>query len=492
MTSGLALPSSVLGVQAPRICLVPPAKSSALGEIALEVCQLAGLHLDEWQKFWLVNSLAVREDQKWAALEVGGVVPRQNGKGGVEEGRELVGLFAIPDERTLIHSAHEQATSSEHQRRLLQLIEGVPDFDREVQRVKRGKGEEAIELRDGSRILFKTRTSGGGRGFTGDLVVFDEAMVLPEAFVAALGPTLAARSIKGNPQLWYAGSAVDKLTNEHGVVLSRVRARALRGASRLMYVEWSAEGDNPGSVPAEVLDDPQAWAQANPGLGIRISLEHIRSEREGLLGPRAFAVERLGIGDWPDPDPDSGWAVIGAERWQKQADPGSEAVDPVCFAFAVTPNRSHAAVGVAGVRPDGAFHIGVQEHREGTGWVALAVAELVKRYGALAVVCRGGSTPDAALVPAFANLGIQVQTKNSSDFARASGVFYDLIDQGSLWHRGTLELANAVKGAKKRELTDGWAWSQKLSAVDITPLVACTTALGGLVDAGALQGGIEF
>jgi hypothetical protein len=33
-----------------------------------------------------------------------------------------------------------------------------------VLRAPRGKGMEAIELRDGSRILFKTRTGGGGRG----------------------------------------------------------------------------------------------------------------------------------------------------------------------------------------------------------------------------------------------------------------------------------------------------------------------------------------
>jgi hypothetical protein len=132
--------------------------------VALEVCRLAGLVLDEWQRWYLICALAEREDGKWAALECGLVVPRQNGKGSVQEGRELSGLFAFDDERLLIHSAHEQATSSEHQRRLLDLIESVPTFDQRVKSVKRGKGEEAIELKDGSRILFKTRTGGGGRG----------------------------------------------------------------------------------------------------------------------------------------------------------------------------------------------------------------------------------------------------------------------------------------------------------------------------------------
>jgi hypothetical protein len=33
-----------------------------------------------------------------------------------------------------------------------------------------------------------------------------------------------------------------------------------------------------------------------------------------------------------------------------------------------------------------------------------------------------------------------------------------------------------VTGAKKRPLGDAWAWSRKSSAVDISPLVACTLA----------------
>jgi hypothetical protein len=298
--SSSSIATSVVGVQRPRIELVPPADVSATGEMALEVCRLAGLFLDPWQEWLLANSLGERADGKWSAFEVAQVISRQNGKGSVLEGRELTGLFAIDEERLIIHSAHEQATSSEHQRRLLELIEAVPDFDQQILRAPKGKGMEAIELRNGSRILFKTRTGGGGRGLTGDLIVLDEAMILPEATTAALVPTMAARSINGNPQLWYAGSAVDQEKTEHGVVLARVRDRALKGAPRLMYVEWSGPGDDPSRVPDDVFNDPDVWAQANPGLGLRISLEHVANEAGGALGPREFAVERLGIGDWPN------------------------------------------------------------------------------------------------------------------------------------------------------------------------------------------------
>jgi hypothetical protein len=109
------------------------------------------------------------------------------------------------------------------------LIESVPEFDQKVLRAPKGKGMEAIELKDGSRILFKTRTGGGGRGLTGDLVVLDEAMIITLATTAALVPTMAARSMTGNPQIWYTGSAVDQQKHEHGVVLARVRERGVEG-----------------------------------------------------------------------------------------------------------------------------------------------------------------------------------------------------------------------------------------------------------------------
>jgi hypothetical protein len=94
-----------------------------------------------------------------------------------------------------------------------------------VKTLKRSHGQEGIYLLNGQRLRYKTRTKGGGRGFSADRVILDEAMVIPEAFLGALMPTLSARP---NPQLVYTGSAVDQEDMEHGVVFSRVRERAIR------------------------------------------------------------------------------------------------------------------------------------------------------------------------------------------------------------------------------------------------------------------------
>src|SRR5262245_10735160 len=156
----------------PRILYAPDYASTAGGE-ARELAALAGLELDLWEALVLDVSLAEADDGRWAAAEVGLCVPRQNGKNAVLEARELAALFLLGEE-LVIHSAQQFKTAKEHFLRLLSLIESTPDLDRRVRRVVRAHGEEAIELRNGHRILFMARTKASGRGFTAPLLVFDE------------------------------------------------------------------------------------------------------------------------------------------------------------------------------------------------------------------------------------------------------------------------------------------------------------------------------
>lgn len=460
------------GKQRPRVSVVPDFETSA-GQEAVELARLAGLELDEWEQFVLQQALGERPDGRWSAFEVGLVVPRQNGKGTILEARELAGLFLF-GEQLLIHSAHEQATASEHFRRLLMLIESVPEFDRRVLKAPKGKGSEAIELRNGQRIFFKTRTGGGGRGLTGDLVVLDEAMILPVATTAALVPTMAARSMTGNPQLWYAGSAVDQLKTVDGIVLARLRARALDGASKkLAYFEWSAPGDDPEAFTSSDLGERELWEQANPGLGIRISQEHIENEWSGALGPREFAVERLGIGDWPAVGASS--SMIDLDVWDSLEDRISRIDGAPAFAFDVSPDRSHAAVAAAGRNAAGFGHVEVVEHTRGTGWLVDYLTERCRRHHPSAVVC-DGSGPAGSLIHDLEQAGVTVTAVTSREHGQACGQLFDAVQEGRLRHLGTAEIRAAIRGASTRPLGDAWAWSRKSSSTDITPLVASTLA----------------
>lgn len=459
------------GAQRPRHLSLPPRTSSA-GQEAVELAALAGLVLDPWEAFVLEHALAEREDGRWAAFEVGVVVPRQNGKGAILEARELAGLFLLR-ERLIIHSAHQFDTSLEAFRRLLTLIEDTPELDRRVKRTSKSHGEEGIELKGGSRIRFRTRTKGGGRGFTSDCLILDEAMILPEFSHGALLPTLSARP---NPQVWYTGSAVDQTVHEDGVVLARIRERGIAGgAEALAYFEWSVDGRDPDAVTEELASDESAWAQANPGLGIRISAEHIGYELRSM-DKRTFAVERLGIGDWPSLEQQE---TIALSLWDELADRLSRPNDPVGLAFDITPDRSRGAIGAAGRREDGLAHVEVIEERRGAGWIPGRLVELAERHRVGAIVC-DASGPAASLIQSLEDAGLEVTTVTAREHAQACGRLYDAVHEKTLRHLGTSELRDAVRGAATRSLGDAWAWSRKSSSVNIAPLVACTLALWAL------------
>lgn len=477
MTSRRPAGGVLLGDQKPRVCSAPPYKSTT-GAEAIELAGMAGLELDEWQQLVLTNALGEAEDGKWAAFEVGVVVSRQNGKGGLLEARELAGLFLL-GERLIIHSAHQFDTSLEAFRRLLALIEGNRVLEKRVKRVLNSHGQEGIELKTGQRIRFRTRTKGGGRGFTGDCLILDEAMIIPDAMHSALLPTLSARP---NPQVWYTGSAVDEDIHEHGLVFSRVRDRGLSGGDEsLVYCEWSA-AESLEEVTPEVADDPKAWARANPALGIRISSEYVANERRAFASNiRGFAVERLGVGVWPKLNV-AAKKTIDPEKW-KACLTSAELSERTAYAFDVAPDRSYSTVAAAGKLEDGTEAIEVVAHRRGTGWV---VDFLAARDPDIIVCDERG--PAASLITEIEKADLNLTQVNGGEYAQACGILFDAIEDGTLRQLGGDAFDAAVDVAITRPLGDAWAWSRKNSEGDISPLVAGTLALWGLQTADTTDG----
>lgn len=442
---------------------------------------MAGLYLDPWQQLVLCDMLGERADGTWASFENGICCPRQNGKDGILEARELAGLFLLP-EKTIIHSAHLADTAEEHFDRLKNLIEGCPDLSRRVKNSWVAHGKQGIELRDGSRIRFRTRTAGGGRGFSGDLVIMNEAMILSTAMMGSLLPILSTRP---NAQIIYAGSAVDQTIHEHGYVLSRVRARAIAGTSpRLAYFEWGVEvpdhdGDplGPDEIPESVAADPKVWAQANPALGIRISTEYMEDEREAL-DDRTFAVERLGVGDWFNVEDVQ--TVIDMKAWGDLAD-GDEPAMPkaVSWALDVSHDRSWASIAVSGRRDDGDMQVELVDRRRGTGWLVGRAVELTREHGGRVYV--DGSSPAASLIPELEEAGVDVEEVSSSEHAEACGLLFDAVEDRTVRHLGEQPISSALRGAVKRDIGDAWVWSRKKSTADVSALVAVTLAHWGFV-----------
>lgn len=484
MTSLLEGPSvaerdTPLGAQRPRLETVPPFVSTS-GQEAVELAAVAGLVLDPWQQYALHVGLGERDDGSWSAFEVAVNVPRQNGKGGIIEARELAGLFLL-GERLILHSAHEFKTSIEAFRRIEQLVMNCDDLRRRVARVRRTTGEEAIELLSGQRLRFLARSGGSGRGFTGNCNVLDEAMILSDDAMGALMPTMAA--VK-DPQVWYLGSAG---IGHPSMQLGRLRQRALEATESgkpdpsLAYLEWSIDPHVTECVQGcDKHDDPRAAAsvaRANPALGFRLSLEH--TERERLtMGEAIFARERLGVGDYPSDQADT-WSVIGEDAWRALADGDSGASDPVAFAIDMTPERSHTSICVAGLNGS-AVHVEVVENRPGMDWVVDRVRDLNERWSPRCWVVDAGG-PAGSLIPDLERaLEAEVVKPKVRQIAQACGSFYDAVASGDIVHLDQAPLATALAGARKRDLGEAWAWARRGVGVDISPLVGVTLARWGL------------
>ena len=453
--------SPLIVPQRPRVLHEPEGiVSTALGEDGVALAAHAGLVLDDWQAADLTLMLSERADGLWACQDFGHVVARQNGKGSTLEARELVGLF-LTGERLILHSAHLASTSADAFNRLLGLIENTPDLERKIKRVSRSTQDMSIETKQGCRVLFKTRTKGGGRGLSGDCVILDESLYLYWPQMAALMPTLSARP---NPQIIYASSAGESESE----VLHALRRRALEGNDpSLGYCEYSAEPD----------DDPAAfgtWAKANPALLTRISLGYVAKERETLTAP-TFGRERLTLFD-DDLSAAASFAVVSAELWAAGGDVGSQIVSQVALAVEVNKDRSRAAIGVAGRNAAGKFHVEVVDLRDGTDWVVDRVCQIGRAHdvGSFAVDAGG---PAGFLIPSLIEAGVDVHPVSPREAAQACGMFATSAKAGGLAHLDQGDLNAAVEIASKRDSGDVWFWRRNGDDESIQ-LIACTLALG--------------
>lgn len=469
MTSRTSSPSPVLqpGDVPPRIKHAPP-REGTVGATVVGTARNVGLNLDRWQSDTICDAMSADPvTGMWRTPRVAVSVPRQNGKGAIIEAIEVAFLLGVfGDARLLIHSAHEYKTAQNGFQRLLSYFETVPALARarDEGRVKIGTAaaREFVTV-DGRTVKFMARSKGSGRGFSADLLILDEAQELSEDVFAAILPTVSARP---NPQIWLFGTPPS--ANMNGEVFTRFRDVALKGDDpRLAYFEWSASED-------DAYDDPITWAATNPAFGLRITEDAIRDEYFAM-DEETFCRERLGMWDGVaslSVIPEDTWAALVSET-----DPDGR----VAFAVDVSPDRSRATIGVAGWLGDERVMVQAIDNRKGTGWVAPRLAELTARWPHVGVVIDSGG-PAASLLPDLKAQRIKRVTMiGSREVAQACGAFYDAAMQGRLAHPDQPVLNEALAAARKRPLGDAWAWHRKNPTTDITPLVAVTFALHGLV-----------
>lgn len=466
-----------------------PSYHRTLGPEVADLARLANFAPDPEQELVLDGMFAMDKHDRSVAFEVCIICSRQNLKTGVLKQGGLGDLFLM-DRRLVVFSAHQFSTVQEAFRDFDELITGSDYLRKRVKNIYRGNGDESIELLSGARMVFKTRTKGGGRGLSGEVVNLDEGFALQAMHMGALLPTLSAQP---DPQVRYGSSA----GLADSVVLRALRDRGRAGKDkRLAYYEWcapdpavicevGAKCEHSLVTPGCGFDEPENWRKANPQLGRRIRTDYIAAERRALP-PEEFGRERLGLWDKPL----EGVASISYGDWTNCGDPKSIVLDPLVVGIDVRPDLAGASIAVSGRRADGLNH-GELAKKVGNGeLVDRLVAMFSGTENDLIKLVIDRSSPAAGYIQALTERGFSIekiprpgewpiQLIGAGEYAQACvGLASDIRD-GKWRHFDQEPLNAAVRGARQTALADAWKWSRRDSTVDISPLIAVTLARYG-------------
>jgi phage terminase large subunit-like protein len=430
-----------------------------------------GLIADEWQESILISWLGRNRFGHWSATRCGLVVPRQNGKNGCIEIRELFGMIFLGEK--ILHTAHQVKTARKAFLRLCSFFENgreYPELAELVSEIRRTNGQEAILLKNGGSVEFVARSSSSGRGFTVDVLVLDEVQELTFEQLEALLSTISSAP-QGDPQTILTGTPPGP--KAPGEVIRKVRAEAHEGKSRrLAWHEWSVEtiGD---------ISDKARWYETNPALGTRLLLTAIEDEFSSM-SEDGFARERLGW--WSKA---GSQAIVSAKEWSilKKSKPPENG--KIAYGVKFSPDGSTVSVSVAVKSTDGKVHIECVEHRSlgsGTGWL---VDWLSTRWRKSSVIVIDGLTGASALAEAL--LSEKVPKKvlylpRSRDVITACSMTLNAIHEKTITHFDQPLLNEAVCNARKRPIgtNGGWGWGG-IDDTDVTPIEACSLAYWGVM-----------
>ena len=433
-------------------------------------CAEIGVTFDEWQHGVGKIALGKRRDGKYAAT-VGGVVlsiPRQVGKTFLV-GQIVVALCLIHPNLTVLWSAHRTRTGT----KTFQSMQGWVKRPKVAAHLMPGRsdgirtanGEQEIEFRNGSKIMFGARADGFGRGFDEvDIEVFDEAQILhSKALEDMVAATNQSRREAG-ALLFFMGTPPRPL-DPSDEWMNR-RKKALDGKSdKMVYVDIGAE-------PDDDIDSHETWAKANPSFPHHTPVESMERLRENLTDEDSFRREGLGIYDNAD-----GRMAFAASDWfgcQGAWVVGDMKVSGL--ALAVSFDMAFAALVVAAVDADAesVTHVRLVKHAPGVAWVSEAVKAAQTRVDLPVLV--DPMSPANVLVEVLERDGVKVQTITTQDVFTACGGIDLMVRERRLRHSSQPELDRAVERAKRKTMRNGrWVWDRQPD-VDSSPLEAATLA----------------
>jgi len=434
--------SAVRGREQPR--LFPPplrrlTRKTTLGYAAIQFAEeMLGMDLLPWQKWWLIHALELLPGGGFRFRTIITLVARQNGKTTLLKVLCLF-LMYLGHVRLILGAAQSLDIARESWAGAVELAESDPELRAEIETVRRTNGEQELRLTNGARYRIAAATRSAGRGLSVDLLVLDELREHRDWLAwAALSKTTIAR-----PNALIVG--ISNAGDDSSTVLNQLRA-------------WSA----PDGCD---LDDREAWAQANPGLGYTVSEQAIRSAM-ATDPPAVFRTEVL------CQRVDSLDGAIDPGAWKACKDPAmtlDSLRDQVVVCVDVAPDSAHVTL-LAAAASGGRVYIEPVAAWSTTEHARDELPDLLARISpravawfpsgpaaALADVLRPPKTTSKARSqPAWASVEL-----TGSDVVEACMGFADLVAARRIVHPGDPLLDAQTAGAVKLAQGDGWRFARR-------------------------------
>lgn len=431
------------GNQNPTQSVILPYKKSDYKEAA-EIYAATGRDIQPWQTSLTKHILAKNKEGLWVHTKFGYSLPRRNGKNEVVAIRELYGL---KNNERILHTAHRTTTSHSAWERLCRMLDQAKIKYSSL----KASGREQIELEEGGRIEFRTRTTTSGLGEGFDLLVIDEAQEYTSDQESALKYVVTDSQ---NPQTIFCGTPPTPVSS--GTVFPALRKAALFGeVNNTGWAEWSIEDE---ADP----QDRELWYRCNPSLGTIFTERSIMDE----IGPDIidFNIQRLGL--WLKYNQKS---AISATEW---AGLNSGKLPEVCGKLFVGVkygnDGNNVSMSIAVKTKDGKVFvetIDCQPVRNGTDWIIAflknADIQAVAIDGASGQNLLAAEMKEARLKPPILPTVKEVIVANS--------MFEQAVFKESLLHLGQPSLVQVVTNCDKRPIgsNGGFGYRSQLEDYDI-------------------------
>jgi phage terminase large subunit-like protein len=435
-----------------------PSRGQELIDLAIKL----GEPLMPWQELVAIESMRLKDDERWAFSQIGVLVARQQGKSHLMRLRILWGL--LNGEKLQILSAHKLAVSMEHFNQLLDLIEQHDWLLSQMKKIRRTNGQEEIQFANNARFKVVANNA-AGRGYAGaETIYLDELREHKDygAWSAITKTQLAAK----NPALFAFSNAGDATST----VLNEMRDRGLatiQGVTdSLLWLEWSAPPNTNISI------ESAAWA--NPAMGRTVHVDNIKAtfnEPEAVVRTEVMC-------QWVD-TLQSPWSP---NAWNQCANPDLivEPGQQTYLAFDVTPRRNQASL-VASQIIDGKIALGlVQTFDSDTALddltIANAVADWAKAYDVTEIAY--SKNTGQAVAARLASAGIMTTAIDGRAFAMACDQMLSAMEHHRLIHKDEVTFNKHVSACARIPFAEGgWLIGRRASNANVTGAVAAAMAI---------------